>query len=294
MEVGKIISYQRDRYVETSELSFPFVDDVGGTIRGYRIFTACRTVRDKVFRIEDHLDRLYYSAASMYMDPPMPRDRLRDLLGEVVRTNREAGHHGDLLIEVIFSGGLAGSTMRRSGSGAYLYIAVQQMEPPPPEAYENGVALATFAHQRQCPDVKLLSYVGAVIAHQTVVPRLDAWDVLFISPLDGQTVLEGSTFTVFFANGNGELRTPPLNRRILDSVTRRVVLEIWKKKSGVAVLEEPLKLADASKYPEAFLASTTRNVLPVTRINDTVIGSGKPGPVTISLMEAFREYMDSF
>jgi len=293
-EGGKIKSYQRDRYVDTAELSLPFIDDVGGTIRGYRIFTACRTVRDKIFRIEDHLDRLYYSAACMHMDPPLPRAELRNLLGDVVHTNRKAGHQGDLLIDVIFSGGLAGSTMKPSGKGAFLYIAVQEMVPPPQEAYEGGVALATFAHQRLCPDVKLLSYVGAVLAHQTTVPQYDAWDVLFLSPVDHQTLLEGSTFTVFFVDTEGSLLTPPLNGRILDSVTRRVLLEICAKRQDLAVKETPLKLSEILSYPEAFLVSTTRNVLPVTRIDDKIIGSGKPGPVTRSLLRSFEEYMETY
>lgn len=294
MEDGTIKSYQRDRFVETNELSLPFIDDVGGTIRGYRVFTACRTVKDKIFRIEDHLDRLYYSAACLHMDPPLPRDELRNVLGDVVRTNREAGHPGDLLIDVIFSGGLAGSTMKRSGKGAFLYIAVQEMEPPPSEAFEQGVALATFVHQRLCPDVKLLSYVGAVLAHQTNVPQYDAWDVLFLSPEDDQTLLEGSTFTVFFVSPEGDLVTPPLNGRILDSVTRRVLLEICAKRGDVAVREAPLKLSEILTYPEAFLVSTTRNVLPVTRIDDKPIGSGKPGPITRSLLKSFEEYIEAY
>lgn len=270
------------------------MDDVGGTIRGYRVFTACRTVKDKIFRIEDHLDRLYYSASSMYMAPPLPRGMLRELLEQVVHTNREAGYQGDLLLDVILSGGLDGTSMKQSGRGAHLYVAVQGMEPPPPEDYENGVALATFLHQRLCPDVKLLNYVGAVLAHQTVVPQHDAWDVLFISPTDRQTVLEGSTFTVFFVNRDGDLLTPPLNGRILESVTRRVVLEICDKKQRITVRQDPVMLSDALSYPEAFLVSTTRNVLPVTRIDETIIGSGKPGPVTRSLMDAFQELVDSY
>jgi branched-chain amino acid aminotransferase len=294
MEDGKIISYQRDRFVETSELTLPFLDDVGGTIRGYRVFTACRTVRDKIFRIEDHLDRLYYSAASMYMDPPLPRNRLQELLTQVVRVNREAGHGGDLLIDVVFSGGLAGNCMKQSGNGAFLYIAVQPMEPPPAEAYVKGVALATFVHQRLCPDVKLLNYIGAVLAHQTVVPQYDAWDVLFINPIDQQTVLEGSTFTVFFVNFQGELLTPPLNGKILESVTRRVVLEICEQTEHLAVREAPVTLGEVISFPEAFLVSTTRNVLPVTRLDDQIIGSGKPGPVTQSLMAAFRRYLEAY
>ena len=193
-----IISYQRDHFVPTSELTLPFVDDIGGTIRGYRVFTACRTCREKIFRLDDHLDRLYNSAASIHMKPPMDRESLRELLREAVVQNRSAGLTDDLLIDIIFSGGLAGATMKQSGRGALLYLAIQRLDPPPPEAYEKGMVLATHLHQRIYADVKLLNYVGAILAHQTVVPQFNADDVVFVHPSDRQTILEGSTFTVFF------------------------------------------------------------------------------------------------
>jgi branched-subunit amino acid aminotransferase/4-amino-4-deoxychorismate lyase len=289
-----IISYQRDRFVPTSELSFPFLDDISGTIRGYRIFTACRTVNGKIFRLEDHLDRLYRSAAALYMDPPLPRAELRQLLDEIMEKNLGLGLDDDLHIDVIFSGGLAGSTMRQSHSGAHLYIAVQKLEPWPRELYENGIALATFAHQRIYPDVKLLNYVGAVLAHQTVVPKFNADDVLFVTPEDGATVLEGSTFTVFFVNAEGEVLTPPLDGRILSSVTRRVLLEILKPWELHPVLEVPVQLSEIPLMAESFIVSTTRNVVPVTRIDDTVIGNGSPGPVTSSVARLLDEYTAAY
>ena len=275
-------------------MALPFLDDVSGTIRGYRVFTACRTVRGKIFRLEDHLTRLYYSATSIYMIPPISREGLRELLAELVEKNMESGRQGDLLIDVIFSGGLNGNTMQQSGKGAHLYLAVQPMEPPPAEAYEKGVTLATLPHLRLCPDVKLLNYIGAVLGHQTVVPKHNAWDVLFVDPRDNETVLEGSTFTVFFVDPQGDILTPPLNGRILDSITRRVVIEVCSERPDLNIREVPVMLGQVMSFPEAFLASTTRNVLPVTRLDATVIGTGLPGPVTKQVMEALQKYIDSY
>ena len=161
----------------TEELVFPYWDDIGGTIRGYRVFTACRTVRGKVFRLEDHLDRLYDSASAIYMTPPMPRDDLRLLVNELVVKNRELDDREELLLDIVFSGGLQGATLKKAPSGAHLYIIAQPLVPPTPESYQTGVALATFAHQRMYADIKLLNYVGAVLAHQTVVPQHTAYDV---------------------------------------------------------------------------------------------------------------------
>ena len=75
-EERTIISYQRDRFVPTKELSLPYWDDVSGTLRGYRVFTACRTLRGKIFRVDDHVGRLYDSADGIHMIPPVSQDEL--------------------------------------------------------------------------------------------------------------------------------------------------------------------------------------------------------------------------
>ena len=289
-----IISYQRDRLVPTEELVFPYWDDIGGTIRGYRVFTACRTVRGKVFRLEDHLDRLYASASAIHMTPPASREKLRLLVNELVAKNRELDNPSEILLDIVFSGGLEGATMKKTSSGAHLYIIAQQLVPPPPESYETGVALATFAHQRMYADIKLLNYVGAVIAHQTLVPQHGAYDVLFVCPEDRRRILEGSTFTIFCVDASGDVLTPPLDGRILASISRRVVVELLSRSGRPTLRESPIYLDDISSFREAFLASTTRNVLPVTRLDDRKIGDGSPGPITREVMRLFEEYVDSY
>ncbi len=287
-----IISYQRDHFVPSSELSFPFFDDISGTLRGYRVFTACRTVRGNIFRLEDHLDRLYHSASGIHMKPPVDIEALKKIMAELVDRNVKSGVQDDLVIDIIFSGGLAGNTMKKSDNGAYLYIAVQLLEAPPDEQYEKGIALATFPHLRICPDIKLLHYIGAIMAHQTVVPAAGAEEVLFVDPSDRQTILEGSTFTIFFVNSDGEVLTPPLDGKILDSITRKVVLEILQQQN-VKTLEIPVLLSQVNSLAESFIASTTRNVLPVTRIDSTIVGNGKPGPITESIIGSVKTYLDA-
>ncbi len=290
-----LLSYQRDRYVLTTDLVLPFIDDIGGTLRGYRIFTACKTTHGKIFRLEDHLDRLYYSASALYMKPPMGRETLKALLEELVATNlRLVSMNTELVLDIIFSGGLLANTFQQSGDPSHLYIAVQELEPPPFELYRNGVVLATYPHQRMCADVKLLNYIGAILAHHTVVPVRRAYDVVFVTPDDTPTILEGSTFTLFFVTDDGKILTHPLDGKILDSVTRRVVLEILSGRSDVTVQEVPVTLEMVRSVSEAFLASTTRNVLPVVGIDDIEIGFGKPGSVTQKVMELFEEYIRNY
>mgnify|MGYP000968203147 CR=1 FL=1 len=289
-----MISYQRNAFVDTNDLSLPFWDDISGTIRGYRIFTACRTVNGKIFRLEDHLDRLYKSAKSIYMMPPMDRRTLQGLLQEVVDKNLTLADGSDLLLDIIFSGGLEGATMKQSGSGAHLYVAVQKMVPPTPEAYRDGVALATYSHQRMFPGVKLLNYIGAIMAHQTVVPEKQAYDTLFLCPEDKDTILEGSTFTIFFVNASGEIVTPPLDGRILESVTRKVIFELIAPLKDFSLKEGHIRMTELDHFSECFMASTTRNILPVTRLDEHVIGNGKPGAVTLSAMDVLQAYVNNY
>ncbi len=228
------------------------------------------------------------------MLPPMGKDGLRDILMRIVQINMEKKTDADFLLNVIFSGGLQGCTMKQAAGGAHLYIATQPLIIPDPECYENGVTLATFAYQRMYPAVKLLNYVGAIIAHQMIVPQYNAYDVIFVCPDDGETILEGSTFTVFFVDSENTILTPPLDGRILDSITRRVVIEILSDKPQFRIRETPVRLKEVTSFREAFLASTTRNVLSVTRLNDQVIGDGSPGPVTRAVHDVFEEYMNSY
>lgn len=289
-----ILSYQRDRIVETEQLTMPFWDDVSGVVRGYRIFTACRTVNGKIFRLEDHLDRLYTSSERIFMKPPMEREKISGLLEEVIEKNNSASPGKDFLVQIIFSGGLEGDSMKQSGKGAHLYVAVKNLNTPTKDQIENGVALATFPHQRIYPGVKLMNYIGAIVAHHTTVVEHDAIDTLFIDPMDNSTILEGSTFSIFFVNKPGELITPPLDGRILDSVTRRVVLELTANIPEFRVKEDTIRISDLAQMKESFIASTTRSVLPVKRIDNHIIASGAPGPVTMRLHKVFNEYMNNY
>jgi branched-subunit amino acid aminotransferase/4-amino-4-deoxychorismate lyase len=115
-----------------------------------------------------------------------------------------------------------------------------------------------------------------------------------VDPNDSLTILEGSTFTVFFVDSKDVVVTPPLDGRILDSVTRRVVLEILAQGSPAPVLEEPVRMDQLSDLRECFIVSTTRAVLPVRAIDETVIGEGRPGPVTHSIMQAFADYIANY
>jgi branched-subunit amino acid aminotransferase/4-amino-4-deoxychorismate lyase len=176
---------------------------------------------------------------------------------------------------------------------AHVYVLVFPFTPPPEDWYVKGISLASFAYQRQWPNVKLLNYVGGVVAHQTVVKDYDATEALFVSPRDCQTILEGTTFSLFVLDTNGTVVTPPLDGTILDGVTRKVLVEILPR-AGIAVEERRITLTDLSNMNEVLIASSTRNIVPVVKVDDTVIGEGIPGQMVKRLNDILAEYQKHY
>lgn len=285
-----MLSYVNGKFVETENLSLPVVGDLIGTVRGFRVFTACRTLPNgKVFRLEDHVARLLHSAEVIHMEVPHSPEELKEIIESVAEKNKE---NQNLLLEIVYSGGPAAPNGIAPAGKAVLYIFVFPLKLPPEEWYQKGVKLASFPYQRQWPEAKLLSYVGAVVAHQTVVKENGADEALFVSPDDKKIVLEGTTFS-FFAVKHDVLLTHALDGKILFGVTRKVVLELVRKNNW-KVEERDFSLADLAQMDEAFLCSCTRNIVPVVQVDDIIIGNGQPGPQTLALAEIMNEYQKNY
>ena len=286
-----MISYANGIHIPTEQLALPFVDDPIGTLRGYRIFTACRTVRGKVFRLDDHVNRLFDSAETMYMNMPHTREEIFNIIQETVEKNK--GHaEGDLLVEILLSGGSAGENGFSPKGNTHLYVIALPLKMWPARFYRHGIALASYPYERQFASVKLLNYVGGVIAHQTVVKKHNAQDALFVSVDKPHYVLEGTTFN-FSVVKDGVIYTHPFDGRILAGITLKVTLMLARR-MGTSVKEERMAYESLKEADESFITSSTRNVLPVTRVDDMVIGTGVPGTITMRLMEGFGQYVASY
>lgn len=274
-------SYFNGKYIESQKLSLPLLSDLTGTIRGYRIFTACKTVNGRVFCLNEHIKRLSSSAKQILMKLPYGSRELKEIVQKVVERNKR--FKKDLLLEIICSGGPASSNGIVPEGKSAIYILVLPLKMPPSWWYEKGISLATYPYQRQWPEVKTLNYIGAVIAHKTNVKKFKAQEALFISPEDKETILEGTTFN-FFIVKHKTLITPPLDGRILSGITRAVVIKLAKR-TKVKVMESNFKLKDLKNADEAFLTSSTRNIVPVIRVDNIKIGSGSPGETTLKLSQ---------
>ena len=281
-----MISYANGNYIETQEVAIPIIEDYVGALRGYRIFTTGTTINHQLFRIDDHILRLFSSAKSIFMEISFTKNQLSNLIKETISKNSNIKK--ELTIIIFFTGGPSDYTKVKPKGAAQLYILINEYKPPPIEWYKNGISVATFIYQRQYPTVKLLSYVGAVIAHQTVIPEYNAQEGLFISPEDNDTILEGTTFSFFVVDENDSLTTPPENKLILGSITRRVIVEIIKN-NNLSYKEEKLKVSQLKNKKEAFLVSANRGIVPIVRINNFKINNGYPGEKTSLITKLYKQ-----
>ncbi|HEY3446580.1 MAG TPA: aminotransferase class IV [Myxococcales bacterium] len=264
-----------------------------GFLYGDSVYEVVRTYRGVLFELPAHLDRLAESARRIALELPWPVPRLA---AESKRTVNASGNPESYLRIVVTRGeGELGLDPALARGGRVVLIA-QPLTTPPPEAYRSGVTLAlvgaeaTGRHLREAidPAAKTGNHLNAVLAMKAARER-GAYEALLV---DAQgRVTEASSANVF-AVRRGELATPPLGAGILEGVTRRVVLALAQQ-IGIPAAEAELWPDDLCRADEVFITSTTRELVPVTHLargeKDTVtIGSGRPGPVTLRLLEAFR------
>jgi branched-chain amino acid aminotransferase len=234
------------------EARIPITDE--GLLRGDGGFEVLRVYGGRPFAVEDHLARLGRTCAGLRLDVDL--DALR---AEALAVVREP----ESLLRLVVTRG-----------GARIAIA----EPLPPHPETARVATVTYAPTRVLNGLKTLSYAGNMLAGR-LAKEQGADEALLVTP-HGR-VLEGPTWTFFWVAG-GRLHTPPLSDGILDSITRRRLLE------ECDVTEAPCTIDDVRAAEEAFIASSVREVLAIAAVDDIVLPHA-PGPVTRAARDAFRQ-----
>lgn len=262
-----------------------------GFLYGDSVYEVVRTYRGVLFELPAHLARLAESARRIALELPWTAERLA---AESRRTVEASGNAESYLRVVVTRGeGELGLDPALSSGGRVVLIA-QPLSTPPPEAYTRGVKLALVGelgqHQREAidPAAKTGNHLNAVLAMKAARER-GAYEALLLDAAG--RVTEAASANVFAVRGGG-LATPPLAAGILEGVTRRVVLALARE-VGVPAAEVELRPEDLYGADEAFITSTTRELVPVVRIargagDEVTVGAGRPGPVTLKLLSAFR------
>lgn len=239
-------------------------------LRGYGIFDYFLFRDGHPLFLEDYLNRFINSAKLLNLELPQSKAQLKTNIYNLIKANQIP----DGAMRLVATGGysLDGYTPTTPN-----LMVLQYASPNYPETYyTEGVRLLSHAYQREIPRAKTINYLMGI----TAIPKLKAAQAIEVLYHDGQFLRETVRANFFLVNSEGKLITPAEN--ILLGITRKTVLEVARQ---VMVVEErEVAVEELQTAKEAFLTSSTRGVMPVTKVDDLIIGNGKPGPYTQMLI----------
>lgn len=284
------IAYLNGEYLAESQVLLPFRDR--GFLYGDAVFDTTRTFGHRIFRLREHVERLYRSMRYLRIDPALTPAQMAEVTEEVLERNRHLLDPGeDYWVSQRVSRGVAsvdGEEPARAGA-----TVVVECTPLPlrerANLYRDGIRVIVPAQRRTPPDAlspraKTSNYLNMIVADQEVT-AIDpgAWAVL----LDMQGHLAEGRGSNLFLVSEGQLLTPrALN--VLPGISRQTVIELATE-LGIPCREVDLDLYDAYAADEAFLTSTSLCICPVRSINGMQVGGEEVfGPVTLKLIERYR------
>ena len=256
-----------------------------GLLYGDGVFEGIRVYAGRIFRLADHIDRLYDSARAIWLTVPISRDEMISVTEEAVR---RSGLTEAYVRHIVTRGvGDLGLDPRKCLKPSIIII-VDGIRMWPAELYERGLRVITAATpipQRESlsPRVKSLNYLAHILARIEGI-NSGADEVLMLD--SAGHVAEGSGENIFVVKG-GRLRTPPAHAGILKGVTRDVVMELAGE-AGYEVREEVLNRYDVYTADEAFFTGTAAEIIGIRELDGRMVGEGRRGPVTTELARRFH------
>jgi len=270
------IYYVNGNFVK-KENAFIHVNDIG-LLRGYAVFDYLKTYYGKPFRIDDHLERLQNSARYIGLRLPRPVEEIKQICFDLLGKN----NFPESNIRVVVTGGVGADS--KSKGEPTLIITCEPRINLDEKYYSQGIKIKTVHGKRDISFSKTCNYIAAI-------DYLDEYrkggynEVLYVQ--EGK-ILECTSSNIFIFEDN-KLATP--SEQILYGITRRVILETAQ--SLFEIDEREIMLEEAVNAKEVFISSTEREIMPVTGIDDRMIGSGSVGVNTKKLMIEFKKYVDS-
>ncbi len=256
-----------------------------GLLYGDGLFEGVRAYNGRVFKLKEHIDRLFCSAKSILLRVPMTHRELVAATVETCRRNRLR----DAYIRLVVTRGVGtlGLNPNRCKNPSVIIIA-GNITLYPSELYERGMEIITVPttrnlHSALNPAIKSLNYLNNILA-KIEANNAGCEEAIM---LNAEGFVAECTGDNLFIVKEGQLLTPPLSAGALYGITRRVVMELAAE-AGLKVAEPNLTRYDLFNADECFLTGTAAELVPVVRIDGRVIGNGKPGRVTKSLVEQYH------
>jgi branched-chain amino acid aminotransferase len=276
--------YLDGNYVPSEEAKVSVFDH--GLLYGDGVFEGIRVYGGRIFRLDQHLDRLFNSAKAIMLSIPLTREQLIEACCETCRQNKLKD--GYIRLVVTRGVGYLGLNPFRCKNPT-VFIIADRIELYPGEVYRKGLKLITASTQRtnpaaMSPSIKSLNYLNNILAKIEAV-NAGTFEAIMLNA-QGH-VAECTGDNIFIVRG-GKLETPPVSAGALVGITRQVVIELAAKRK-IAVSEPNLTRYDLATADEVFLTGTAAEIVPVSSIDGRIIGSGRPGLLTLKLTEDFRK-----
>jgi branched-chain amino acid aminotransferase len=276
--------YLDGRFVDEADAKVSVFDH--GLLYGDGVFEGIRLYGGNVFRLDEHLERLEKSAKAILLDMPLTREQWSEAVCETCRQNKLT----DGYIRLVITRGVGdlGLAPWLCSKPSYFIIA-SKISLYPAEYYKNGLAIVTVPTRRVGPaalpsTVKSLNYLNNILA-KIEAKQAGALEAIMLN--DQGFVAEATADNVFVV-AKGEILTPPASQGALQGVTRSTIMDIAKD-LGIPARESVLTRYDLWCGDECFLTGSGAEVIPVVKLDSRIIGTGKPGPVTLRVLDAFRK-----
>jgi branched-chain amino acid aminotransferase len=279
------------RITADSEAVVPVFDH--GFLYGEGIYETLRTYNGQLFLYDRHLRRLRNSARLIDLPIPFTDEELAAHIGDTIAVTALDG--AEAYVRVLVTRGVGELTydLKATPKPSWVII-VKPLHSPPPEIYQHGVNVVLVDVVRNHPQsvnpmIKSNNLMNSALAAQQALKRGGFEAVM----RNYRGELTECTQSNLFVVKNGAALTPPLESGLLPGITREFVFEVGRA-AGIDVREQILRDDDLFAADEAFLTSTTREILPIVAVDDRRIGNGEPGPITLELLKGFRQTCSEF
>jgi branched-chain amino acid aminotransferase len=276
--------YIGGKYFDKADAKISVYDH--GLLYGDGVFEGIRAYSGRVFRLTQHVDRLYDSARSIHLQIPISKGEMSRAIIETLAVNKLS----DAYIRVIVTRGAGslGLDPRRTTDPQIIIIA-DAISLYPPELYEHGLKIVTAGTMRNHPAalnprVKSLNYLNSILAK---IEGTNAGCLEALMLNHKGEVAECTGDNIFIVKKR-ELVTPSVDAGILEGITREAVMELARE-AGIKVVERTMDRHDVYTADECFLTGTAAEVIPVVELDGRPIGPGKPGPITKDLLTRFHK-----
>lgn len=257
-----------------------------GLLYGDGIFEGIRAYHNRVFKLKEHIDRLYESAQTIKLKIELTKEEMTEVVLETLRRNNLR----DAYIRLVVTRGKGDLGLDpKNCSKSFVFCIAAGIQLYPEELYQKGLKIVTVPTRRNSaesvnPRIKSLNYLNNIMAKMEAA-KAGAPEGLLLNH-EGY-VAEATGDNVFIVK-NGVLMTPPSHVGILEGITRNCVMELAQKR-GIKVEERLFTRHDVYNADEVFLTGTAAEVIPVVEVDDRQIADGKPGTMTLQLIKDYRE-----